>query len=67
MIWRCDDWSVVAQIDAPYTKYISATFANRMSWSPDGSFLLTGNSYLVRGGRLWRMHACGSPQACACV
>ena len=44
-IWRVDDWSVVATVRGPYSQMVSATFANRLSWSPDGQLLLTGNSY----------------------
>ena len=42
VVWRCDDWSVVAVVRAPYTKLVTSTFSTRMSWSPDGSFLATG-------------------------
>ncbi|PSC72094.1 HIRA isoform X1 [Micractinium conductrix] len=44
-IWRCDDWTCAAKITAPYSKLVTSTFSTRMSWSPDGSFLATGNSY----------------------
>ena len=42
VVWRCDDWSVVAVVRAPYAKLVTSTFSTRMSWSPDGSFLATG-------------------------
>ncbi|PRW57352.1 uroporphyrinogen decarboxylase [Chlorella sorokiniana] len=45
VIWRCDDWSVQAVVKSPYAKLVTSTFSTRMSWSPDGSFLATGNSY----------------------
>eukprot|EP00887_Chlorella_sp_A99_P002134 scaffold21.g2134.t1 len=45
VIWRCDDWSVVATVRGPWSQMVSATFANRLSWSADGRHLLTGNSY----------------------
>ena len=50
VVWRCDDWSVVAVVRAPYTKLVTSTFSTRMSWSPDGSFLATGVA--CRGLRL---------------
>ncbi|KAL4452249.1 hypothetical protein ABPG75_007911 [Micractinium tetrahymenae] len=45
VIWRCDDWSVQARIVGPYNRLVTSTFFMRMSWSPDGTSLATGNSY----------------------
>jgi len=44
-VWRTDDWSLVATISAPFERMVTATFACRLSWSPDGRFLLAGNSF----------------------
>lgn len=63
-IWRCDDWSVVAAVRAPYAKLVTSTFSTRMSWSPDGSFLATGG--FVMCVRWWEM-AWGSGKSSACV
>lgn len=45
VVYRTSDWAVLARIDKPYRKMITSTFATRLSFSPDGQFLLTGNSY----------------------
>ncbi len=44
-VWRTDDWSLVATISAPFECMVTATFACRLSWSPDGRYLLAGNSF----------------------
>ena len=45
VVWRAGDWSVVGTVRKPFAKMVSGTFSNRLSWSPDGQFLLAGNSY----------------------
>jgi protein HIRA/HIR1 len=44
-VWRTDDWSLVATIKTPFERMVTATFACRLSWSPDGRFLIAGNSF----------------------
>ncbi len=44
-VWRTDDWSLVATVSAPFERMVTATFACRLSWSPDGRYLLAGNSF----------------------
>jgi protein HIRA/HIR1 len=44
-IWRVEDWSLIARIKPPFQRMLTSTFACRMSWSPDGRFLLAGNSF----------------------
>lgn len=45
IIWRIEDWSLVAKITAPFERMLTSTFACRLSWSPDGQYLLAGNSF----------------------
>lgn len=45
IVWRVEDWSQVARIVSPFSMMISSTFALRCSWSPDGQWLLAGNSF----------------------
>ncbi|KAK2077565.1 hypothetical protein QBZ16_004410 [Prototheca wickerhamii] len=45
IVWKVEDWSVVARVSAPFSMMISSTFALRCSWSPDGQWLLAGNSF----------------------
>ena len=44
-IWRTDDFSLVATVTDPFERMVTATFACRVSWSPDGRFLIAGNSF----------------------
>lgn len=44
-VFRTDDWSLVATVTEPFDRMVTATFACRLSWSPDGRFLLAGNSF----------------------
>jgi len=44
-VWRADDWSLVARVKSPFRQMVSTTYSCRVSWSPDGRFLLAGNSY----------------------
>lgn len=44
-IWRTDDWSLVGRVTSPFKQMITSTFSCRLAWSPDGCFLLAGNSY----------------------
>jgi protein HIRA/HIR1 len=44
-VWRADDWSLVATVRAPFARIVTATFAARLAWAPDGQHLLAGNSY----------------------
>lgn len=43
-IWRTHDWGLEASISQPFRKSPSSTFFHRMSWTPDGKFLLTANA-----------------------
>ena len=45
IVWKVEDWSVVARVSAPFSMMISSPFALRCSWSPDGQWLLAGNSF----------------------
>ena len=44
-VHSASDWSLLATIEAPYRRMITDTFATRLAFSPDGSALLTGNSF----------------------
>ncbi|EPQ29539.1 uncharacterized protein PFL1_02758 [Pseudozyma flocculosa PF-1] len=43
-VWKTEDWSLAADISAPFTTSPSSTFFRRPSWSPDGSFLTCANA-----------------------
>ena len=45
VIWKRDDWSIVGVITHPFRQRVSTTFAVRLSWSPDGQFIMVGNSF----------------------
>lgn len=72
-VWRCDDWSVVAAVRAPYAKLVTSTFSTRMSWSPDGSFLATGGwaawaawAFAGAGGVVgWEKQGAGTVEDCS--
>ncbi|KAI8589371.1 WD40-repeat-containing domain protein [Geranomyces variabilis] len=42
-IWRVADWSEEKSITKPYEAAASTTFFRRLSWSPEGSCLITAN------------------------
>ncbi|KAJ3331686.1 HIR complex subunit [Blyttiomyces sp. JEL0837] len=42
-IWRVSDWAVEHEISEPYETASSPTFFRRLSWSPDGSAIVTAN------------------------
>ncbi|TPX37607.1 hypothetical protein SmJEL517_g00636 [Synchytrium microbalum] len=42
-IWRTSDWQVETEITAPYEHAASNTLFRRLSWSPDGSMIVTAN------------------------
>jgi len=44
VIWKRDDWSMVGVITHPFRQMVSTTFALRLSWSPDGQYIMAGNS-----------------------
>lgn len=44
-IWKTDDWSLVTSIKSHFARMVTATFACRLTWSPDGRYLIAGNSY----------------------
>ena len=43
-IWRTSDWGLEASVTEPFKGSPSSTFFHRLSWSPDGSHLLTANA-----------------------
>lgn len=43
-IYRTSTWGDPELVDKPYRRAITTTFATRLSFPPDGSFLLTGNA-----------------------
>lgn len=45
VIWKRDDWSIVGVITHPFRQRVSTTFAVRLSWSPDGQYIMMGNSF----------------------
>lgn len=45
VVHSTSDWAPLATIDKPYRRMITDTFATRLSFSPDGAALLTGNSF----------------------
>ena len=45
VIWKRDDWSIAGIITHPYRQMMSTTFAVRLSWSPDGTYVMMGNSF----------------------
>ncbi|TPX42942.1 hypothetical protein SeMB42_g04932 [Synchytrium endobioticum] len=42
-IWRMSDWMVEAEVKAPYEHAANNTLFRRLSWSPDGSMIVTAN------------------------
>ncbi|KAJ1537148.1 HIR complex subunit [Nowakowskiella sp. JEL0078] len=42
-IWRVSDWSLEHEIRQPYDLAASITFFRRLSWSPEGSSLISAN------------------------
>jgi len=44
-IWKRDDWSLAGRISSPFRSMVSTTFSMRLSWSPDGQYIMAGNSY----------------------
>lgn len=44
VIWKRDDWSIVGVITHPFRQMVTTTFALRLSWSPDGQYIMAGNS-----------------------
>lgn len=45
VVWKRDDWSMAGEITSPFGSMVTTTFAMRLSWSPDGQYLMAGNSY----------------------
>lgn len=45
IIWRIEDWTLVARVTTPFDRMLTSTFACRLAWSPDGQYLLAGNSF----------------------
>ena len=43
-VWRTHDWGLEASISDPFRSSPSSTFFHRLSWTPDGKFLLTANA-----------------------
>ena len=44
-VWKRDDWSMAGEITSPFRSMVTTTFSMRLSWSPDGQYLMAGNSY----------------------
>ena len=44
-IWKRDDWSLAGKISSPFRSMVTTTFSTRLSWSPDGQYIMAGNSY----------------------
>ena len=44
-VWKRDDWSLAGEITSPFRSMVTTTFSMRLSWSPDGQYLMAGNSY----------------------
>ncbi|KAJ3413687.1 HIR complex subunit [Chytridiales sp. JEL 0842] len=42
-IWRISDWFIESEIREPYEQAPSTTFFRRLSWSPEGSCIVTAN------------------------
>ncbi|KAI8838088.1 WD40-repeat-containing domain protein [Chytridium lagenaria] len=42
-IWNTADWKVHSEITDPYVSTASTTFFRRLSWSPEGSSIITAN------------------------
>ena len=45
VVYSTADWAPLATIAKPYKRSITDTFATRLSFSPEGQWLLTGNSF----------------------
>lgn len=43
-IWRTSDWKEVKQISKPFTKCGGTTHVLRLSWSPDGKFIVSAHA-----------------------
>ncbi|ORX75807.1 WD40 repeat-like protein [Anaeromyces robustus] len=43
-IWRTSDWKLETTIMEPFKNTPSTTFYRRLSWSPDGSYIVTANA-----------------------
>ncbi len=43
-IWRTNDWKEVKQIRGPFEKCGGTTHVLRLSWSPDGKFIVTAHA-----------------------
>ncbi|KAG8800367.1 HIR complex subunit, partial [Serendipita sp. 399] len=43
-IWRSTDWALHATISQPFEKSPGSAFFNRLSWSPDASYLCASNA-----------------------
>ncbi|KAJ3130441.1 HIR complex subunit [Nowakowskiella sp. JEL0407] len=42
-IWRISDWGLEHEVSEPYRLAASTTFFRRLSWSPEGSYIVTVN------------------------
>ncbi|KAJ3218135.1 HIR complex subunit [Dinochytrium kinnereticum] len=42
-VWRISDWKVNSEITEPYVTTASTTFFRRLSWSPEGTYVITAN------------------------
>ena len=43
-IWRTSDWKEVKQVSKPFTKCGGTTHVLRLSWSPDGKFIVSAHA-----------------------
>ncbi len=48
VILKRDDWSIAGSVTSPFQVHgsmVTTTFSMRLSWSPDGQYIMAGNSY----------------------
>ncbi|WPT17651.1 Protein HIRA [Picochlorum sp. SENEW3] len=48
VILKRDDWSIAGTVTSPFQVHgsmVTTTFSMRLSWSPDGQYIMAGNSY----------------------
>jgi protein HIRA/HIR1 len=46
LVWRTDDWRPAARVTSPFAGgSVSSSFSTRLSWAPDGTFLVACNAF----------------------
>ena len=49
LVWRTDDWQPAARVTSPFAGgSVSSSFSTRLSWAPDGTFLVACNAFDAR-------------------